>query len=478
MPLVSNTWNKGLTWDSGFYGIYQGRFWKERITFIGGVRHDRNDARNFSRSFQGSGALVTTDRSLTQRNPPTATSPQYGLTVAISRELSIYGLHSEALVPRYFVKDGLGRPFEPTKAKNNEVGLKFDFFNGRISGSVGAFKIERQGTPRYIWWAPAPANGIKYKPDLPRAYRVGGSPTSSGFIAAHQNESWWREINSNGYNLQTTPILINTDTEAGKQFMRAAFDWAEKHPGDFPAAWMFSGNGASGVFGDGTSGIANSPGLNAGANVAISDESTGWDTQWIVSPTDNWQIVASYAHTIPKITSGYNYVKAPVDDEFALWKFPWYSWGTIVGIPASEAFEDPTDSSTFKGAGTGVGESLDDTPKHTVSFWTRHTFTRESLKGWAVAVGGQYMSKRPYVTGYTIDGTTINVRDANGKVTPLKLYTSEQVTFSGMIKYQRKFGKYETRFALNVDNILDDKKLYGYLYAPGRSYKFNVSTEF
>ena len=47
-----------------------------------------------------------------------------------------------------------------------------------------------------------------------------------------------------------------------------------------------------------------------------------------------------------------------------------------------------------------------------------------------------------------------------------------------MVEYRRKFGDYDTRFALNVDNLFDDKKLYGYLYAPGRSYRFSVSTRF
>lgn len=475
--MVSNRWDKNLTWDSGFYGIYQGRFWKDRITFIGGARHDRTDARNYMRNFQGNGALVITDRSASRPKPPTATSPQYGVSIALTREVSLYGLHSEGLVPQYFIRDGLGRPFDPTKAENNEVGAKFDLFNGRLSGTVGVFKIEREGTPRNIWWAPSPLNGVQYNPALPRAYRVGGSPSSPQFIATYQNEPWWKDT-IGSYNLATQQVLVNTDTEAGKTFMRAAFDWAQKHPFDFPAAWMFNGNGTTGVFGNGAPGIVNTPGVNANANVQINDEASGWDTQWIISPTDNWQIVASYANTRTKVTSGYNYVKAPIDDEFAMWKFPWIGWGTVVGIPASEAFTDPTDSSTYKGIGTGLNESLDDTPRHTVTFWTKYTFTGDRLKGWSVGGGGQYMSERPYQTGFTVDGTAIVALDENGRPKPLKRYTDEQYAFSALVEYRTKFGKYETRFALNVENLLNDKKLYGYLYAPGRSYRFSVGTRF
>ena len=296
VQMVSNRWDKGVTWDSGFYGIYQGRFWKDRITFIGGVRHDRSDQRNYSRNFQGNGALVVADRSAARPDAPSATSPQYGLNIALTDEVSVYALHSEGLVPQYFIKDGLGRPFDPTKAENNEVGAKFDLLNGRLSGTVGVFKIERQGTPRNIWWAPSPMNGVQYNPALPRAYRVGGSPSSPAFIATYQNQAWWQQVVGTR-NLATQQVLVNTDTEAGKTFMRAAFDWAEKHPGDFPAAFMFSGNGTTGVFGDGTAGVVNTPGVNANANVQIDDQATGWDTQWILSLKDNWQIVASYANT-------------------------------------------------------------------------------------------------------------------------------------------------------------------------------------
>lgn len=475
--MVPNRWDKGETWDSGYYGIYQGRLWKDRITIIGGLRHDRSDQRNFGRNLQGNGALVITDRSAARPDAPEADSVQYGLNFAVTRELSLYGLHSEALVPQYFVRDGLGRPFDPTKAKNDEVGAKVDLFQGRISGTIGVFKIQRFGTPRNIWWAPSPANGVQYNPALPRAYRVGGSPSSPAFIAAYQNTPWWQQAVGTR-NLTTQQVLINTDTDAGKQFMRAAFDWAQNHPGDFPAAFMFSANGTANTFADGTAGIVNTPGVNAGANVQIDDQATGWDTQWIFSPTDNWQIVANYANTTTKVTSGYNYVKAPLDDEFAMWKFPWVSWGTVVGIPASEAFEDPTDSSTYKGIGSGKGESLDDTPRHTVSLWTKYVFTHGMLKGWGIGGGGQYMSERPYVTGFTIDGTAINTKDEAGKPVPLKLYTSDQYMLSAMVEYSREFGRAHTRFALNVNNLLDDKKLYGYLYAPGLSYRFTVSTSF
>lgn len=477
VDLVPNSWNKTLTWDSGYYGIYQGRFWDDRITLIGGVRHDRADQRAFRRNHQADGSLVVTDRSATRDDPPSATSPQYGATFALTREISVFGLHSEALVPQYFIRDGLGRPFDPTSAENNEFGVKFDLFNGRVSGTIGVFKIERKGTPRYIWWAPSPVTGLPYNPSLPRALRVGGSPTSADFVATYESQPWWNEV-VGSYNLAASPILVNTDTEAGKTFMRAAFDWAQNHPLDFPAGWMFGGNGTTGTFGDGTPGMVNSPGVNAGTNVAIDDESSGWDTQWIISPTDNWQIVASYSHIKTKITSGYQYVKVPIDDEFAMWKFPWVGWGTVVGIPASEAFEDPTDSSTYKGIGTGVGQSLDDTPEHTASLWTKYTFEHDALKGWGVGLGGTYMSRRPYVTGFTIDGTAIHIPGDDGHPEPLKLYTDKQFTASLMLEYQTRIGRYDTRFALNVDNLFDDTKLYGYLYAPGRSFRFTVRTSF
>lgn len=112
---------------------------------------------------------------------------------------------------------------------------------------------------------------------------------------------------------------------------------------------------------DGTGNVLlNSPGSNSadGAYVPIDDENKGWDAQIVVSPTNDWQIVATYAHNENKMTSAYKYVKVPYvfGSQWAIWNFPTYGWGTFQGILAKDAYTDPTDSSTYKGIGVGTGQ--------------------------------------------------------------------------------------------------------------------------
>jgi hypothetical protein len=53
------------------------------------------------------------------------------------------------------------------------------------------------------------------------------------------------------------------------------------------------------------------------------------------------------------------------------------------------------------------------------------------------------------------------------------------VTVNLLLEYRTKFfDKYATRFALNVDNLLDDQGRYGQIYALGSSYKFSVGVDF
>ena len=40
LSIARSGWRNGSLWYHGAYGIYQGKYWGDRITFIGGVRHD------------------------------------------------------------------------------------------------------------------------------------------------------------------------------------------------------------------------------------------------------------------------------------------------------------------------------------------------------------------------------------------------------------------------------------------------------
>src|SRR5258708_6756539 len=170
------------------------------------------------------------------------------------------------------------------------------------------------------------------------------------------------------------------------------------------------------------------------------------------------------------MTSAYKYVKVPYvfGSQWAIWNFPTYGWGTFQGIPAKDAYTDPTDSSTFKGIGVGTGQSLDDTPAHTITVWNRYDFKHiEALKGLVVGFGGTWESPRKWTNGYATDGTWIAVPGSDGQLHSLVLDTKSRLTLSMMAEYTYKLSrKAEVALRFNIDNLLNDQQRYGLIYAP------------
>jgi len=111
----------------------------------------------------------------------------FGLNFAITEDLTIYGVMSEGISPNTALRDGDGDIIPAESTKNKEIGLKFDFFEGKLSGSVAAFEIERKNAIWDIDWAPAAAKWFDaqvevnrsrewdiptYDPNLPANYYV------------------------------------------------------------------------------------------------------------------------------------------------------------------------------------------------------------------------------------------------------------------------------------------------------------------
>jgi hypothetical protein len=61
---------------------------------------------------------------------------------------------------------------DAVKATNKEIGLKFDLFHGRVSGTISHYQITREGQPNgSFWWAPQTATH-KFDPTKPVVYNV------------------------------------------------------------------------------------------------------------------------------------------------------------------------------------------------------------------------------------------------------------------------------------------------------------------
>jgi iron complex outermembrane receptor protein len=615
VPLHPITWNVDKTWSLGYFAIYQGRFFNDRLTLVGGARRDRVDYVGYSRQlWRASAPLGVVDRSSSgETSAPTKISPQFGASFAINRDLSLFGVYSTGLLPNAIgTLDGLGNAFGPVTAKNKEVGLKFDLFKGKVSGSVSYFKIQRENVARSIWWAPAPgisaaaggriANYDTSKPTMMGFYSWGGLnpyvawyashadlnstapwtkiyPTMASILAkipADPSRKWggyalplgaadiysspssqavdasgnplgktlaqlWTEtvgasnlpamptnapgtpsgvaLNTNASNpweaawVSTYGLMVSDKTKnelAAQQLYdifwamnssstRAGlgnsaaqvFSWGGALP------WLWAGDGAElpiypGYWDDPNAqdngshvGVMNSSIGQNNAYVPFRDESKGFEVQFNILATDNLQIVAGWSHVTNKNTTAtlpYATINDPAGNAaYGLWSAMGGSWGTFY-YTKDEAYTDPNDPSTFKIPPFDYGLALDDTPKDTVTLWTKYNFPKDSaLSGFGIGVGGQWESKRLYDASVSVDGSVSGTIDPKTlKVQADQLYTRSRTNVNLALDYQMRVRKdrYSLRFALNVDNLLNDRKQYGYIYAPGTSWRFTTSVGF
>lgn len=529
---------QSYTWDLGFYGVYQGRFFNDRLTLIGGARRDRNDQRSTQYFDYEAGRDPTLNNRVGEK-APTANSPQIGLSFAINRNLTVFGLYSTGVIPNYTALDGNGNAFAPTKAKNKEAGLKFDLFNGRISGTVSAYKIERTNTPKFLWWAPAPyknaQNGfdpaqhvttVWHDPNpeavwyaiqkvglaaAKKVYPSGFWPTLDAMatIPAGANQytpgagwtdipgvaRWWdSNVDSSGQRGLNRQASANTAAgSTANNIYEPLIDLNDPDINAFIIAAKQNYHGWGGNFyytrgqtyytSNGTPGTGNAPD-GGGASVAINDEAKGWDVALIASITDDLQATFNFAHVKRRITSPtYPFVAAPYYP-VANWYVRDGNFGTLsYNRDAVDAYGDLTDTTTYKAPIPEFAQAADDSPANTASAWIRYSLdhTVPALKGITLGLGGRWEDRRLWFTGFTGGGGNISRVTLPGETEPtlVQLWTKRQLTLSGLVEYRMVLKeKYHVRYALNVENLLDNQKRYGQVFAPGRSLRFTVGMDF
>ena len=143
-------------------------------------------------------------------------------------------------------------------------------------------------------------------------------------------------------------------------------------------------------------------------------EMSGFETELVISPIENWSFFANYTKSNAKIT------------------------------------ESPTDTAS-------IGKQLTKVPKHKVGFGTTAGY-----KDMTLFVGGQYASKR--------------YGKSNNSDTVSNVYTARDafVTVDSRISYDLNE---HISFAVTVDNLFD-YKYYDYYIAPGRSFAGEISVAF
>jgi iron complex outermembrane receptor protein len=203
-----------LSWseakEEGAYLVYQGRFLNDKITLLGGARRDRNSVATNDTDYNYSdGSINAGGSSAFAANKELQTTVQGGVSFTPIKELSFFAMYSEGLNPNFEGhRDLSGTPMKAVRAENTEFGVKLDLFNGRISGTISHYDIERTGQPNtQFWWAPQTAvqrfdptkptvfNVTDMNPDAALVHRVQGEGgTSSPLIAWSNNYAWFGDL--------------------------------------------------------------------------------------------------------------------------------------------------------------------------------------------------------------------------------------------------------------------------------------------
>jgi outer membrane receptor protein involved in Fe transport len=480
----------------GKYLVYSGRFLKEKLFIIAGMRDDTTTSKDGFYDKEGSraGPVYFNDSEVSKR------TYQFGASYEIIDGLSFYALSSEGVEPNFKgQRDGWGNALESTVAKASEFGIKVNLFDGKIAGSISKFNIRREGFPITRWWAPAPVKG-NFKRDEDIVYRLDEwdptEATDNVYLNSPEALAAWEAgwiagaIEDKTDELNQTFTYLNASMPEGAAYLDAVFnalkdafevpfDDPDKDQDPWPG-WLYNG------FDDPLVNTASEDRADGDYFTAITDEADGWEAQVILSPLENLQIIINYSNVEREIFSPGEFVEYDYEegnwDRWAPWYFPNKFWG-LAGVPTELIYPDGPgeglpnqDTSTWTGIGWGTGEGLDDTPKHTVSWWAHYTFLEDTpVSGLEIGFGGEWVGKKEYQSAITSAGQ----KKLNRTATAIKAYTDPQLTLNAMFKYSWRIkDKYDAFVQLNVDNFLDDTDQYGFVYAPGRSWKLNAGITF
>ena len=456
--------------NTGDYAVYQGKFFDERLVVVAGLRKDSND-----NSVNTAVYHPTASTSAVTRPSQSETTNQFGAIFKITPRISVYALQAEGLQPNFdSLRDAAGDPLGPVIAKSKEFGLKVDFFEGRISGTISKFKIERSGVPFGQWWMPTLKN--TFDASRPIIYNVGNfSPSSvaggsnGGNGAADAALPQWNAGVAAGSIYQLNgQWYVNATQASGAAYLDQVFNLTKTTNPGWPGWLYISDSNTNNSWED------RGDGNGYQSYVQQQDESDGWDAQLMFTPNDKLQFVLSYAHTKRVITNPGKFIKYPhPENRWAIWYFPDSNWG-LTGYSLDEVYTDSTDTSTWTGIGWGAGQSRDDTPKHSVSGWASYRFTEGGLNGLTMGLGGQWESEREYFSGITVAGQ----KQTNGKGELTILKHKARLSLDLMVRYPFKISDRDAFVQLNVNNLADDTDLYGLIYAPGRSVRLEFGYSF
>jgi iron complex outermembrane receptor protein len=474
------------TSNPALYAVYQGRLLDDRLTLIAGARRDKswNTQWEYSPHFNADGTRSGMNTPEDRRSGVNRdTTYQWGASLAITpkKDVSVYAMRSEGVQPNYQGKlDLYGQPLQAAIATNKEYGVKFDLFDGRLSGTISKFEIIREraqvGSSSLVWFAPVVKAQTNFNPNRDIVYRVDDlNPVGNEWNAAVQaSAAQWNAARAAGAVYQATNSAgethwyANASRAAGAAFLDAIFANVVANNQYGWWGWIYGGADPGSLPFDNL--VNNATMDNNGAQRSVAtgtDQSKGWDTQIIWSPTDNLQLVATWSHIEKKVLNAQAWPKYPYpQDRWAIWYAP-ISWAATAGRPLNQVYRDPNDTSTFIAFGDGL--PMDDTPEDHATFWVNYQFPKQSsLKGLSLGAGGWWESERSIYPAYGQ-----NALDNNGN--PIFLSTKARTSLSAMVKYDFQLRGRDSSVQLNVDNLTNDRDLYGWIYAAPRRWQITFT---
>ena len=141
------------------------------------------------------------------------TTPYAGVTWDFNRQLSAYASYTEIFSPQN-AKDRAGNILKPVEGKDLEAGLKGEFFGGRLTGSLGVFRIDNEGKATQDL-----AGGTPCLPWYPTGYCYvdGGRQRSQGWELELSGEVWpGVELQGGLTRTRTRYLSDNTATNVGQ----------------------------------------------------------------------------------------------------------------------------------------------------------------------------------------------------------------------------------------------------------------------
>jgi iron complex outermembrane receptor protein len=493
-PMYRNNVGASESWNKAFYASYQGRFLDNRLLILLGARRDTNDAANSNVGLTAPGATPTTSgaRGDSQRQQ----TYQRGVSFQLTPQVSVYALKSEGLQPNFSgqVLPDTGAPAGASLARSEEIGLKFDLLDGRISGTVSKYKIRKTGFVGAPWYSPVTLGKPNFNPNKDIVYNVsnfsptqapGGSNGGSTKLDTGATYAAWQAGVASGAIFKSSAgngsptWYVNASQPNGAAYLDAAFAANDADNGSAWPGFLYQGESGDSLVNNATMDTLAFHGSGSGnAALLLTDESKGYDAQLLFKATKNLEFVASGAITEVRRLNFGQWMKYPYQqDRWPVWNFNNGSWGTL-GLPRPTVYTSPgsatagPDTSTRTGVGQAAG---DDTPKYHADLWMDYTFDG-SLTGLSAGLGGYWESKRQYMSGVT-HGSGQLILDGAGQL--LVLYTTERVNFDAMVRYEWKSSRgYHQYLQLNIVNLLNDEKLYGLIYSNPLNAKLTYGMRF